>query len=389
MLQEDPCRFYSPGWLGSALIGCLPGTRPSSIIDLGSGPGALADAARRRWATVPLVTVDLDAISTAAHPKLIRRHVLADALDEGIAETIGVVPSSVDIVLSNPPYRQSGWRPGFRRILERAGFADVMSALKVVPTDLVFLAQAMHLVRPGGTLGFIVPDAMISGSSMSPVRKTLLSRHAVDRVIQLPRRAFKGTDAQTFILVVGKERSTTSVRLDRIDLFGAWSDPIEIAPAAGVDRLDFDFHVEAGRASCPGKSLRELGAQVSRGRASSVEVSASKGVIFHTCDFPEPGGRVRLPGVESGGQSAPCWWARAGDILLARVDRRLEDKIAIVEEGTGPISDCVLRLRLPSHLVHQTLRGLVSAEGRRQLTRYAHGTAARHISAASLLQVEI
>jgi type I restriction enzyme M protein len=389
MLHKNACRFYSPGWLGSALVGCLPTRQPSSIVDLGTGMGALAQAASRRWATAPLVTVDIDAAPDLPDSRN-RRHVLADALDARLADRIGVAPSSVDLVLSNPPYRRSQWHPRFRTILERAGFGEALRGLKGVPTDLVFLAQAMHLVRPGGTLGFIVPDTMIAGTSMAPVREALLSKHAVQRVIQAPRGAFKGTDAQTFILVIGKQREPTRVRLDRIDLSGVWSEPIEIAPEAGVERLDFSFHCGTKVRGRPERSLSALGGEVSRGRASSVEVAVSRGAIFHTCDFPDrPGGHVVLNGSASASDDVPQWWAKTGDILVARVDRRLEDKVAFVIEGAGPISDCVLRLRVPAALRVPTLDCLVSPEGRRQLTRHAHGTGARHISASSLLQLEI
>jgi type I restriction enzyme M protein len=389
MLHKEACRFYSPGWLGSALVSCLPQRRPSSIVDLGTGSGALAEAASRRWATAPVVTVDIDAAPDLPDSRT-WRHVLADALDAQLADRLGIVPSSVDLVLSNPPYRQTEWHPKFRTILERAGFGDALRGLKGIPTDLVFLAQAMHLVRPGGTLGFIVPDTMIAGSSMAPVRKALLSRHAVQRVIQAPRRAFKGTDAQTFILVIGKQRKPTRVRLERIDLAGVWSEPIEIAPESGIERLDFSFHCCPTDRARPERSIAALGGEVSRGRASSVEVAASGGAIFHTCDFPDrPGGQVVLHSSASGSANVPRWWARRGDILVARVDRSLEDKIAFVLEGAGPISDCVLRLRVPAALRISTLNFLVSPEGRRQLMRHAHGTGARHISASSLLQMEI
>lgn len=388
-MQEDPCRFYSPGWLGSALVKCLPLSRPNSIIDLGSGAGALADAAGQLWSTAPLVTVDIDEMHGALDTHT-RRHVRADALEEGLADRIGIEPSSVDLVLSNPPYRQNVWQPRFLPILERAGFERSISTWKAVPTDLVFLAQAMHLVKPGGTLGFIVPDTMISGSNMAPVRKALLSQHAVTRVIQLPRRAFRGTDAQTFILVISKQCTPTKVRLDKVDLSGAWSSPIEIAPDAGVGRLDFTFHSDADRAARPEQSIGVLGGTISRGRATSVDVSTSNGAIFHTCNFPDkPGDSVLLPRDDQVFETVPDWWAQTGDILIARVDRRLEDKIAYVARGAGPISDCVLRLRVRRELVDRVLAGLISPDGRRQLTRYAHGTGARHVAASSILSLEV
>lgn len=384
MLNEDFCRFYSPQWLGATLIESLGTTIPESIVDLGSGPGVLAKAANDQWTGVSIVTVDLDGFAHQSLP-IWRRHVQADALNSRLGAEIGIAASSIDVVISNPPYRRSIWKPGFKRILERVGFGDVVAEPNHVPTDLVFLAQAMYLVRSGGLIGFIVPDTMISGASMAKARETLLSQHAVQRVIQLPRRAFKGTDAQAYIVVVRKDHPSTTVKLEMLDLAGRWSEPIEIAPSDGVQRLDYAYHAAARPRDKSALRLDAIGTEISRGRATSVEVAAATDKIFHTCDFPTiVGASIALNAVEPS-TSTPSNWAAVGDILLARVDRRIEDKIAYVSRGAGPISDCVLRVRVPEALRLRVLAGLVSPRGRSQLTARIRGTGARHISATSLM----
>lgn len=174
-----------------------------------------------------------------------------------------------------------------------------------------------------------------------------------------------------------------------VDLTGRWSEPIEIAPSDGVQRLDYAYHAAVKPQDKAALRLDTIGTEISRGRATSVDVAVATDKIFHTCDFPKvAGASVVLDGGELS-TDTPSNWAVAGDILLARVDRRIEGKIAYVEQGGGPISDCILRIRVPETYRQRVLAGLVSSQGRSQLTARIRGTGARHVSATSLMGIVV
>jgi type I restriction enzyme M protein len=394
MIDDKLCRFYSPDWMARLLIESLPIEIPATVVDLGSGPGSLARAAAFQWPTSSFVTVDIDPgqrvdlepiLASPTH----HRHVCADVADAELIEPSLLRPNSFDLAISNPPYAVVDCASEVDGLWRRAGLDAKAPAWSEFPLDTIFLLQALALLRDGGIAGFIVPDSMISGRPNERFRKALLDNHNVRRVIQLPRRAFVGTDAQAFILILSKGGSSDIIGLSRVDATGTVSEDIHISRLAGARRLDFDFHKTATK-SKDRISLRELGVEVRRGRASSVEVAQSIGAIFHTSDFPaKRGSQVSLSKGTEAREGTRSVHAFPGDILVARVDRRLEDKIALVADGRSEISDCVLRLRCPPEYRTRILNGLASDHGREQLQALSRGTGARHIAAAELLNLMV
>lgn len=338
------CRFYSPDWLSSLLVEVLPDLAPNTIVDLGSGPGSLTAAVAARWPASRITTVDLDADVSAAQPEeeLCRYHLRRNVLADGLARAIGVDAGTIDLVISNPPYTRVPRNRSVSRVLNRAGLGDAVAAWSSIPVDLAFLAQALLLTRPGGTVAFVVPDTFISSEVMKAARRLVLTQHHVETVIQLPRGTFGGTDAQAFIMVIQKGRPCGTINLRTVDNSGRPQFAVEIDATDGILRLDCRFHVTSVATSDRAR-LADLGVVVARGRSSSRDVAAAPDTIFHTSNFPKEAGEsisLKTGGAQSVSLSGVI--AEAGDILLARVDRRLESKVAIVRDGTAAISDCVL-----------------------------------------------
>jgi type I restriction enzyme M protein len=379
------------------LVESIAGPNPYSVLDLGSGSGTLSRAAVSRWNPHEIITVDLDESAATEtelnllglQPTLNHRHILADAF-LCLDRLAGIRAASLDIVISNPPYRAATRSDEIDSIIERCGFSvRSITRTTTVPADVLFLAQAIHLVKPGGRIGLIVPDGLISGLHMREFREKLLHDHAIERVIQLPRRAFRGTDAQTFILVAARGRSSDLIRLDAIDLTGRWGEPRFIDAAMAVDRMDHAYHCRVASSPSEGlATLRELGASIKRGRISSVQLANESHPTLHTNGFPTlPGGGLVLPRQEREQDLAAGIWAEAGDIVMARVDRRLEHKVALVIDGAAILSDCVLRIRCPKEYRSRILESLSSARGRADIAAHARGTGPRHISAGSVLSL--
>ncbi len=395
MTDVRHCRFDSPAWLGEVLIDSLEDLSPVSILDLGCGGGALSVAALRRWPGRELMTVDVDAAVEAEmhrvisrHQGVVHRHVTADVLHHAFDSLATCGTKPIDLVISNPPYRAAEWSPVYEGMLEAAGLPAPSAVIGDIAADLIFVARAMNLVRPGGCLGLILPDSLISARKTQAFRECLLRSHRVSRVVQLPRRAFKNTDAQTYILIVERGGTGSKVRLDRINALGEWAEPVIIDAEKATLRLDYAYHEKGAQISWPGcASLRELGVEIRRGNLSSLEASASADPTFHSSDFPPTvGGKVRLP---RSAKTLTEVRAIAGDILLARVDRNLERKITIVTSGTARLTDCVLRIRCKPELVSRIRKGLLSPAGQLQLTSKIRGTGARHISVASLMELVV
>lgn len=391
MIDNDLCRFYSPDWLSTLLATALPECAPNNLVDLGCGLGALSAAAATRWPKARITTVDIDPslVSSEILPDEIRSHKCVDVLAARVSDDPKIGPNQADLVISNPPYTRIAASESVMSLLRHGGLDAAVMGWKMIPADLVFLAQAIDLAREGGVIAFIVPDTMISSDIMKEARRILLSNHTLEKVIQLPRQTFLRTDAQAFILVLRKGSATQSVQICAINSIGEEQTTVQIEPNMGVERLDWVFHLENSDTD-DRPSLAELGVTVTRGKSNSRQVASSTIPIFHTCDFPtSPGTTISIGG--SGGSDVQCNGvvAEKGDILLARVDRRLERKVALVVDGIGEISDCVLRLRAPADVRDRVFAGLISKDGARQISAVSRGTGARHISQKSVLGIRV
>lgn len=390
MTDKDLCRFYSPRWLGQFLAEALPDKIPTRVVDLGSGAGSLSRAVQRRWASASITTVDIDPIAVP-FPGIVaaeRNHMVSDVLSEEFTDWSNTNQEAFSLAVSNPPYLRVQRSPHLATTLERLGLSQSLRSGKTITADLVFLARALQLVKCGGTIAFIVPDLLISSETMATARALLLEQHRIERVIQLPRRTFEATDAQAFCMVLRKGGSSTKVLLSLAGSDGKIKANCEIDSQRAANRMDFSFHA-LGKLGSDKVSLQSLGATVTRGKSNSRAVSLSKGGIFHTSNFPtEKGDAVVLSGREEP-QASERHWARQGDILMARVDRRLEHKVAIVSSGSSEISDCVFRLRVPPADQARVLAGLISDEGTQQLLASSRGTGAKHISMSSVLNLRV
>ena len=153
--------------------------------------------------------------------------------------------------------------------------------------------------------------------------------------------------------------------------------------------MDYDFHASSSDAEQDSFCLQGLRAEVRRGTFSTAQRKSLPESIFHTTDFKAfQCGRVEfseapLPNTEK------AVVAEAGDILMARVDRSLHQKIAIVTKGRAAITDCVYRVRLPREHQERVFNALRSAHGERALLSATKGVSARLLGKAALLSLKL
>lgn len=407
---SDPWgRYYTTPIVSQSLIDRIEVAKPKLILELGSGSGSLCSAAATRWHDAKLVTVDVDSRASEGldadkvGPDRQHSHFVHDVLDSALSDKIGLSLNSVDVAVCNPPYIRPRWRSDFGKILEDAGLSGTLTSLHDAGADLLFLAQNLRLLRKNGKLGLILPDGLMTAERFSRVRKTLLRQHSVEQVIQLPRGVFKGTEAQTYLVVLAKSAGETNqVMLRQMELDGQLSVPIEIPQDAAVKRLDFTFHARVISTQRSGKdpmrmSVREALTDVVRGTICSSSISTFPAPVFHLGDFSEPLGEhaVRivprsfaLSERKARRMSRDARLAMPGDILLARVGRSLEDRLALVVHGPCVISDCIFALRATDEHREHLYRFFESDLGRHALASSAHGVAARFLSKTNLFEIQ-
>ncbi|MDB5700691.1 MAG: hypothetical protein JWL66_890 [Sphingomonadales bacterium] len=378
-------RFYTPAWAAQALVDRVP-TTPRSVLDLCCGGGALAIAAAGRWSLEELVTVDIDPSIIAGDFALLAsrvQHVQADALDISLPARLSA--RRFDLVLCNPPFGRK--RGGTGNLVVAA--ANLAEASEWPAAETIGLAQALRMARPGGTVAAIMPDSFATGRMASRFRQSVAASHGLLYIAELPTRTFANTDAKAYLVVIKVGGSSDEIVLERLGQNGVEATETVDAKSC-VMRMDLgSWHAKSLPQSSA--SLSSLGATVSRGRLSSAAARVGGAPSFHTSDFSTSehgtvklGGRSDMPAATSA-----TVIARPGDILVARVDRRLEEKVAIVSEGSAEITDCVFRVRSSPADRERIWISLRSAEGRLRLASAARGVGPRHLALADLMAMQV
>lgn len=130
-----------------------------------------------------------------------------------------------DVVLANPPFgakikigsenTKKSFDLAHRWSLDkRTGQFVKTNKVAANPTpQILFLELCLKLLKPGGRLGVVVPESMLSSSSGGYVVQYLLDHSRLDAVVGMPENLFKtsgkgGTHTKTCLVVATKKSNT-------------------------------------------------------------------------------------------------------------------------------------------------------------------------------------
>ncbi|MFZ2853801.1 MAG: N-6 DNA methylase [Rhodocyclaceae bacterium] len=390
-------RYYTDPAIAKLLIESMALRSPKVTIDLGAGSGSLVGAAGQHWKETEFITVDIDVAAASSKLRALYgpsfTHHAADALDNSLAKKIGVNYGDVDAGLCNPPYIRPKWQKHFGEILEDAGLSHIIPKIGTIQADVLFIGQNLRFLSSGGKLGLILPDGIIAGEKYARLRKTLATEHKIERVIELPRRVFRNTDAKAHIVVLSKGLADDDeIQIQRLNDNGFLSQVIRLSPDQATRRLDYSYLASVSNTGKKphGRTLRDVTHLITRGSHSSSQRRSTTFPIFHTTDFVNNSTEIPLQFcLDSRTRSvASGILAKAGDIVIARVGRNLENKVCCLTQGEVAVSDCVFVLRVKSEFRENVLDYLTSTNGRKALHAASHGVGAAFITVEALLALE-
>ena len=196
---------------------------------------------------------------------------------DGKGPVTGLPPHSFDFVVGNPPYGKIREMPSSLR----SAFA---ASLYGHPNLYgVFIHLGLHLLKPGGTLGYIVPKSFSSGLYFKNLRQLLVTRADLQELLTLQERqgTFDGVLQETLILLAraknGERHRSVLVGEARSNGNGLDTQSTVSVPAADVvlgPRLHHVFCLSPEARSyavkeklfARGQPLGELGIRVSTGQ---------------------------------------------------------------------------------------------------------------------------
>lgn len=133
-------------------------------------------------------------------------------------------PESFDLVLTNPPF---GSLLGSEAI-SQLGHFELSKGRKRVPLEILGLERCLQFLRPGGRLGIVVPDSILSNRNSRYVRDWLAKIARLRAIVSFPIETFSpfGANIKTSVLFLRKlepgeiRQSNDLVCMIRVDNVG-------------------------------------------------------------------------------------------------------------------------------------------------------------------------
>ncbi len=236
-------QFFTPRTVTDLLVSIVNPQPGETIIDPACGAGGfLASVARHflgkerdieklsKLESSTFYGIDKDAYVVKLarlHVSLLSRshpHVYcADsiALQNGIDSFPQFPEEGFDVLLANPPFgtRIVAAKPEVLKFFElaRKWRADAATGVLKptgerqanVPPQVLFVERCLSLLKPGGRLGMVLPESVLSNKSYRYVVQYLLDNAIIQAVIGMPESLFKtsgkgGTHTKTCLLVAKK-----------------------------------------------------------------------------------------------------------------------------------------------------------------------------------------
>ncbi len=141
----------------------------------------------------------LAALNLGHKSEVVFQKACADSLRElGRSQVtpLGLVPDSVDIVLTNPPFGVTISRDTEILDLFESGRVSYREQEKV-PSEVLFIEMCLRLLRPEGRLGIVLPRSVITNESFHLRRRAIDKLGCLTEIIELPPETFISTGTQT------------------------------------------------------------------------------------------------------------------------------------------------------------------------------------------------
>lgn len=207
-------------------------------------------------------------------------HDALDFLPRLATQNFGLVPDKFDLILTNPPFgsvikrteKGEGYLEQFdlRHYLGKAttgtesdesgeGERDAKRGAKAVKarasikTEILFLERVWSFLKPGtGCVAIVLPDGILTNSSLQGVRDWLLAKFQLLAVVSLPQFAFSHYDAGVKASIVFLRRLSDGETVpDEAPIFMALAENI------GYDATGRKTFVVTAESETPGKERVE------------------------------------------------------------------------------------------------------------------------------------
>lgn len=116
-----------------------------------------------------------------------------------------IKPGKYTLLLTNPPF---GARIKDEEVLSRYDLGSKTVKRRNQKTEILFIERCLEFLKPGGRMGIVIPDGILTNSSLQYVRDFLKGKSQVLALVSLPRHAFvpAGAGVKASLLFLRKWR---------------------------------------------------------------------------------------------------------------------------------------------------------------------------------------
>jgi type I restriction-modification system DNA methylase subunit len=116
----------------------------------------------------------------------------------------GFTNGNLDFIVTNPPFgssvkqTESAYMHQYGLALKKADWLNPTSVASTRPnqsTEVLFIEQCHNFLKEGGYLAMVVPDGILTNSSLQYVRDDIEERYRIVAVVSMPQTAFQATGA--------------------------------------------------------------------------------------------------------------------------------------------------------------------------------------------------
>lgn len=131
-------------------------------------------------------------------------------------------PNSFKYIITNPPFGSSvkatehAYMKNYRMSIKQTDWLDSLITEKRSSsvranqnTEVLFIEQCWKFLEPHGILAIVIPDSILTNSSMQYVRTEIEEKYRIIAVVSLPQFAFSANDANVKSSVLFLRKNTT------------------------------------------------------------------------------------------------------------------------------------------------------------------------------------
>lgn len=364
-MKKSLSQYYTSSEVSTLLVSLIDLKSVESVLDLGAGEGALVNEVykvlRERSS---YIVADIDAANCHKLKKNKDYKVYnIDCTSLYLSRRIHCKYGTIDLAVCNPPYDILENNKYYTKLLNDLHLGD-FGGCKYISSDLIFLAYNLLFLRENGVLAIILPNGALSGERYKKFREGLFCFYKVERIVELPEKAFDYTEAKTGIFIIRKARPNNSLIQLNYYSNGLLNNSLFKASNLLFNRIDFrDSLLLSNREGVAGNSVIE----VRRGKFTHKFLKEAKDPYFHTTDFRTSDGRFYASYEDN--RSI----ASKNSFLMARVGKRCVGNVLLVKEGNIRYSDCVYNILVPKEYIRFFILFFNSSEYREWIKDVAHG----------------